>query len=364
MKYAQVSFLLMMCCALADLFAADNYQLLRSSPAGYAAVVPGKNMQFPRDHLPHAEFKIEWWYLTANLTDNVGGEYGVHWTLFRQSMSPEETGTGWSSNQIWMAHAAISTPEGHEYEERFARGGIGQAGVRKTSNGVFLGWLDNWYLLGKSDAPVPGSLTFNVRGKHVELALDAVTPWVLQGENGFSQKSEKGQASYYYSQPHISVVGSLKEGGSDVKLTGKAWLDREWSSQPLASDQPGWDWLSIHLDDGAAVMVYRLRQTSGNDWYSGTVVKRNGEAETLRAVDILFEPIEQVEVKTGKLMSRNLPLRWRLELPGKDKRWIIDAPEPDHWLNTTFPYWEGPVKVIDPQTGSTVGEGYLEMTGY
>ena len=81
---------LAMCFAVSDLFAADNYQLLRSSPAGYAPVVPGKNIQFPRDHLPHSAFKIEWWYLTANLTDDSGGEYGVHWTLFRQSMSPDE----------------------------------------------------------------------------------------------------------------------------------------------------------------------------------------------------------------------------------------------------------------------------------
>ena len=355
---------LAMCFAVSDLFAADNYQLLRSSPAGYAPVVPGKNIQFPRDHLPHSAFKIEWWYLTANLTDDSGGEYGVHWTLFRQSMSPDEPGDSWSNNQIWMAHAAISTPEGHLYEERFARGGIGQAGVQVNPEGAFSGWLDNWSLVGHSSAPVPGVLTFTVQDKRIELNLNTVTPWVLQGENGFSQKSEKGQASYYYSQPHISVVGSLIDAGSEIKLDGKAWLDREWSSQPLASDQPGWDWLSVHLDDGQALMVYRLRQVNGKHWYSGTLVSANGVSESLSAVDMIFKPIQQASVKVGGSAARNLPLHWQLELPGRGKQWIIKAPRPDHWLNTTFPYWEGPVKVIDAESGLSVGDGYLELTGY
>ena len=27
-------------------------------------------------------------------------------------------------------------------------------------------------------------------------------------------------------------------------------MDREWSSQPLAPDQTGWDWFSLHLTSG------------------------------------------------------------------------------------------------------------------
>jgi len=362
MRLASVLFTL--CSFCQNVLAADNYQLLRSSPEGYAEVTPGTPIQFPRDHLPHEEFKIEWWYLTANLTDDAGGEYGIHWTLFRQSMSPQKSSAGWSSNQVWMAHAALSTPEGHRYEERFARGGIGQAGVQSGPGGVFSGWLDNWSLVGESAAPVPGVLTFTVEGSSITLNLKSDTPWVMQGDNGYSQKSEKGQASYYYSQPHISVVGTVSKAGSTINLTGRAWLDREWSSQPLAPDQPGWDWLSVHLDDGQALMVYRLRQLDGNDWYSGTLITPDGKSETLRARDIVFNPIQQVKVNTGDSEHRNLPLHWQLELPGRDKKWIIKAPEPDHWLGTTFPYWEGPVSVIDAVSGATAGKGYLELTGY
>ncbi|MCT8985329.1 hypothetical protein N4T56_00770 [Shewanella sp. KJ10-1] len=47
------------------------------SSAGYSEVVQGKTLQFPRDHLAHNDYKIEWWYLTANLTTSKGEDVGV-----------------------------------------------------------------------------------------------------------------------------------------------------------------------------------------------------------------------------------------------------------------------------------------------
>ncbi len=65
-------------------------------------------------------------------------------------------------------------------------------------------------------------------------------PLVLHGDRGYSVKSAKGQASYYYSQPSFAVEGTLTLPQGDVKVRGTAWVDREWSSQPLAEDQSGW----------------------------------------------------------------------------------------------------------------------------
>jgi predicted secreted hydrolase len=36
---------------------------------------------------------------------------------------------------------------------------------------------------------------------------------VLQGDAGFSRKSEQGQASYYYSQPYLGVSGTITLDG-------------------------------------------------------------------------------------------------------------------------------------------------------
>lgn len=339
--------------------AEDAYQLLRSNPEGYEVVKPGKQFEFPRDHLSHKTFRMEWWYLTANLRDVEGNDYGIHWTLFRQSMSPETDPGGWQSNQVWMAHTAISRPDHFSYEQRFARGGIGQADVGLDSENNFSAWLDNWQWQGESSEPIPGTLKFTTEGVPITLHMRASTPWVLQGDKGYSQKSELGQASYYYSQPHIEIEASIEIEGETIPLQGVGWLDREWSSQPLAPDQPGWDWVSLHLDDGYALMVYRLRQSGRENWLSGVWVDPKGSAKTLKPGDIEFEPVQTSKILTPR-GEKVVPLRWRISVPGLGKSWQVQPLDNDHWLDTAFPYWEGPVEV----SGSSSGRGYLELTGY
>ena len=48
---------------------AQGFAGLGESADGFAPVVPGRTFAFPADHGPHPEFRIEWWYVTANLTD-------------------------------------------------------------------------------------------------------------------------------------------------------------------------------------------------------------------------------------------------------------------------------------------------------
>src|SRR5262249_44726435 len=54
---------------------AQGFAGLGETADGFAAVVPGKNFVFPLDHGPHPEFRIEWWYVTANLTDATGAAH-------------------------------------------------------------------------------------------------------------------------------------------------------------------------------------------------------------------------------------------------------------------------------------------------
>ncbi|MGC1662634.1 MAG: lipocalin-like domain-containing protein, partial [Bradyrhizobium sp.] len=103
---------------------AQGFAGLGMSGNGFAPVVPGRKLVFPRDHGPHPDFRIEWWYVTANLTDPAGSAYGVQWTLFRQAMAPGAQGEGWANQQIWMGHAAVTRADTHRFSETFARGGV------------------------------------------------------------------------------------------------------------------------------------------------------------------------------------------------------------------------------------------------
>src|SRR6476660_6111935 len=108
---------------------AQGFAGLGMTGDGFASVTPGKIFAFPADHGPHPDYRIEWWYVTANLVDQAGVAYGAQWTLFRQAMRPGVQQEGWANQQIWMGHAAVTRADLHRYSEAFARRGVGQAGV-------------------------------------------------------------------------------------------------------------------------------------------------------------------------------------------------------------------------------------------
>ncbi len=337
---------------------------LRERGEGYAQVIPGKSLEFPRDHGAHPDFRIEWWYLTANLKDREGRDWGVQWTLFRQALSPQPVSEGWHSNQVWMAHAAITTPDGHFHEQRFARGGIGQAGVAPVSaGGRFNAWMDDWEWRSGGASPFPARLKFSVDDREIILLIEATGEPVANGVDGYSQKSAQGQASYYYSQPHIRVRGFVNRGLEKTYLSGQGWLDREWSSQALAENQQGWDWFSLHLDDGHKLMVYQLRHDDGEHWLSGSWIDPRGDSRMLDRNAIDLRSIRIGEIETGDAESLELPMEWQLALVGQDRSWRIRPLYDQQWMDTSFPYWEGVVLVEDEQ-GAPSGIGYMELTGY
>jgi predicted secreted hydrolase len=335
---------------------AQGFAGLGETADGYATVVPGKAFSFPADHGPHPEFRIEWWYVTANLADASGTAYGAQWTLFRQATKPGAQNEGWANQQIWMGHAAVTRADTHRTVETFARGGVGQAGADANP---FLAWIDAWEMRGIASMNAANMAPLELKAMGADfgyaLRLDADRPLVLQGDGGYSRKSLREQASYYYSQPHFSVKGSIGIDDKTVDVTGQAWLDREWSSQPLASDQNGWDWLSLHFKTGEKLMLYRMRQTDGNHYGSGKWVARDGGTQQLASADISFTPLAFTEIA-----GRRIPTSWRIAIPKLALTIDCTPLNPRSWMGTNFPYWEGPISF----GGSHGGLGYLEMTGY
>jgi predicted secreted hydrolase len=333
---------------------AQGFAGLGADATGFATPDPDTPLVFPADHGPHPDYRIEWWYLTANLSDAQGRAYGIQWTLFRSALAPGEA-AGWQSPQVWLSHAALTTPDAHYFAEKFGRGGTGQAGVTATP---FAAWIDDWAMKGTAPASADAlsALRLNAQGADFayDLKLAATGPLVLHGTGGYSVKSAEGQASYYYSQPFYEVSGTLTLPTGDVAVTGTGWLDREWSSQPLAADQSGWDWLSLTLADGARLMGFRLRGASG-DFTSGTWIDPDGTARALPDGALILQPLA-----TSAVAGRNIPTRWRVQLPETGLDVTVRALNPRAWMGTSVPYWEGPVSV----SGSHEGKGYLEMTGY
>lgn len=348
-----------LCLALLALFPtsalAQGFAGLGTEADGFAVPQNPAVFAFPDDHGPHPDYRIEWWYLTATLTGADGQDYGVQWTLFRSALAPR-TADGWEAPQLWMGHAGITTPDTHYSAERLARGGIGQAGATAAP---FTAWIDDWSM--SSTAPVGAdaydALSLTARGPDFAYALDltAEGPLIFHGDAGYSVKSAEGQASYYYSQPFYTVTGTLDLPDGPMPVTGTAWLDREWSSQPLSQTQDGWDWFSLQFTDGARLMGFGLRDRAGSVYTSATWITSDGDTTAYPDGALRLTPLERTEVA-----GRDVPTEWRVELPDRGLDITTVPLNPQSWMDVSVTYWEGPIRF----SGSHEGRGYLEMTGY
>jgi len=194
------------------------------------------------------------------------------------------------------------------------------------------------------------------------LNLQSKAGLVLQGEDGFSRKHPGGGGSFYYSQPFLEASGELTLDGLKIPVSGEAWLDREWGSQFLQPDQAGWDWFSLHLENGEKLMLFQLRQKPGvnqnENFRSGSLMSPDGGTITLDP-----QPIQLTVLRETAVAGRTLPIRWQLDLPQVGRHLDIEALHPDQWMDVDFPYWEG-VIMVTGKGPENRGRGYMELTGY
>jgi predicted secreted hydrolase len=187
---------------------------------------------------------------------------------------------------------------------------------------------------------------------------------LLQGVQGLSRKGPlPSQASHYYSLPQLRVQAVLQRDGRHTALQGRAWLDHEWSDEYLPPEAVGWDWIGFNLDDGGALMAFRLRRADGSAlWAGGSHRGADGRVRNFAPGDLRFTP--QRWWNSAASQAR-YPVQWSIEIPAGrfTVRSLMDAQELDGRLSNGALYWEGLSDLLD-DGGRRVGRGYLEMTGY
>ncbi len=246
----------------------------------YQLALPGYKFEFPRDYFNHEEYQTEWWYYTGNLRSKDGRRFGYELTFFRQGVSREGNMNPWFVKDLWMAHLALSDVSGRQFyhEERLNRSGPGTAGVDEKTGLI---WNGNWQArIDENEEGLHGA------GEKFGLALKVVPakPPVVQGQNGASQKAEgAGHASHYFSLTRLLTTGSIDVDGKTYQVEGSSWMDHEFFTGGMATDETGWDWLSVQLDDGSELMLYRLRHRDGgiDPYSSGSYVDEKGKSEYL-----------------------------------------------------------------------------------
>ena len=347
--------------ALAMVAAFSVHALGVAADSPYAAVTPGRSIEFPGDYGSHPRFRTEWWYVTGWLTTRGGSEsLGFQITFFRtKPLIDEANPSSFAARQLLIAHCAISDPKRGQLwqDQRIRRAGFGLAGVVEGDTGI---WVNDWVL--RREAGVYAA-KIAAEDFSIDLRLSETQPPLLNGAHGFSRKGpEISAASYYYSLPHLKVAGTISRKGNTDSVVGEAWFDHEWSSEYLDSEAVGWNWIGINLDDGGALMAFSMRGSHGEQrWAGGTIRDPDGREQVLQATDVNFQARRGwVSPRTGVAY----PIAWTVHAGTRviDIEPLLDNQENDTRLSTGAIYWEGAVRAL--AGGRIVGRGYLELTGY
>ena len=325
-----------------------------------AHALPPANIRFPRDHGSHPDFRTEWWYITGQASAG-GRDFGFQLTFFRSRVEATQgMKSGFAAKQLVFAHAAVTDVRGKKlwHDQRIAREGFDVAQASDKDTDVR---LRDWSLVRKGEvytAVLPAG-DFSIA-----LEFTPTQPVLLQGKQGLSRKGpDDAQASYYYSQPQLATRGKLTVKGEGFDVTGKAWLDHEWSQEVLHPDAVGWDWIGMNLDDGSALTAFRLRDKDGAAlWDGGSFRHPKAGSFIFSRGEAVFQPVRSWK---SPVSHATYPVEWVVRTPADfyTVRALVDNQELDSRASTGAIYWEGLCDLLD-SNNQRVGRGYLEMTGY
>jgi predicted secreted hydrolase len=344
-----------------------GFLALSTFAADWKTAEPGWQYEFPRDHHAHREFKTEWWYFTGNLFDAGGRRFGYELTFFRDGIRPAATRDPSASrfivDDLKFAHFAITDVAGKQFrfEQKMNRGAFGEAGF---DDGQRLAWIENWavQLNGENEFEIQAGTSFG----ELRLHLRAVKRPAIHGENGVSTKTADGTAaSHYYSLTRLDATGELTLGATKHQIHGTSWFDHEWSTSQLGRGHVGWDWVSVQWENGAELMLYRMRLANGDAdaASSGTWIAPDGTTKHLRASDFQMTPQEFWNSKTT---GGHYPVAWKVAIPGEQMEFTLKRALDDQELRIDpITYWEGAIDASGTRDGQPItGRGYLELTGY
>lgn len=337
---------------------ATSAQLPLVGPAPTQTVLPP--IRFPQDEAPHRNL-TEWWYYTGHMNavtpDGRQRHYGFELVFFQSLRSDYPP--------IYTAHFAISDITRGEFH--YAQRSLSEPNAvipDGTSTSGFAISINNWSARGLNGQD---RLRASMDGYTIDLSLDALKPPTLHNGNGLITYG-LGGFSYYYSRTRMAVNGTLLDHQQSVRVTGEAWMDHQWGNF-LALGGGGWDWFSIQLKDGSEMMLYVIRDASGQtiSTYVGYIRPDGGDLQLpgnvlkITVLDHWRSPTTGILYPSGWRVEINAPqLQASLTLQPELKNQELVVTQ-----STGNIYWEGAVSIQGQSAGHSVqGEGYVELTGY
>ncbi|MDQ7783698.1 MAG: lipocalin-like domain-containing protein [Desulfomonilaceae bacterium] len=352
-------------------------------------------LTFPRDHGRHSEYRTEWWYLSGQLRSEDGSEWGYQFTIFRRALERWRDlavlSLGTCSRSIrrlktfqrsvaemlerqncrrinvdgYVGHLAITNIKERRFVF-FQSGGSSLFNIAHARDDCLSVRLKSWILEEDS-----GSIRAIAerQGSAIALNLVPLKPPVVHGLNGLARKGQDaGQASYHYSLTSLETSGTLKWRGTELRVTGTSWMDREFGTSMFPKSLRGWDWFGLTFDNKVEIMLSLIRELDGtiSRTSTGTLIRPDGTSRLLGFDDFHVAITDQWE---SPLTGACYPVQWTVAVNSIDSRFTIRARIREHELisgtSTTINYWEGPVDISGTMDDRAVtGRGHVELVGY
>ena len=305
-------------------------------------------VSLPADDGPH-DVSTEWWYFNGHLSSGDSEPLvAFHFVIFKVTAALID-GTGLMGH---LTLTDLSTGE-HAFEERLSL-------YIPAEEGGFSLEMADWSMSG---AGGDFSIAAGMDDTRFDLRLTALKPAVIHpGPDGDGLVYYSPQdVSYYYSYTRLAAEGTLTIDGNETAASGTVWMDHQWGDFEI--DPAGWDWFSLHLDDGTELMLATVRGDEITKSGFGTFVDTEG---TATAVTAEVTPLAQW---TSEATGGTYPIGWTVLVPEMGISLTLEpvtaAAEVDPETQNVPTYWEGPITASGTREGQALsGAGFAELVGY
>jgi len=219
-------------------------------------VPDNSKVTLPEDHGPHDFAQTEWWHVHADLTDIANGEPLHLFAGFAMQRTDLDKGAFIPLRLIANPYHAgyVQLVDGDRSRVR-ARNGFPQVfSARFVGDGLDLrhgGWRIAWD---------QGALVLKVRaGKRlVDLKLEPTRPATLPGDEGRTE-IVPGTRHMWMQMEGMHVQGRWQEGNRVRWVEGMGFFKHQWG-RLLVDDVDGFEWISVDLPDGRALVMIWVHQ--------------------------------------------------------------------------------------------------------
>jgi predicted secreted hydrolase len=307
---------------------------------------------FPLDEFAH-ESRLEWWYNSGHLRTEKGREFGFHFVVFKA-----DDGLGEPNLVAQLGILEVETGEHYELSRA-------EAGFRITEDPLNIHITDWIYAIW----PDSGHQQWSTGNGEIVMSLEmsATSPPMLHNEIGWLP-TDAG-ATYYYSWPRQSAVGTIKLGDETFEVTGTSWFDHQWGDFFVLGKPAGWQWFALQLEDGGSLMITESRGLDGKivDTY-GTYMSPDGEVRSLQQSEDGID-LTAIGEWNSPTTGATYPSGWSLSVESLGMDLIINPVANDQEVQGGLPaastYWEGKAWIDGTQNGQPIsGDAYVELSGY